>query len=230
MVSRIRIYIEGRGIEDDEKDNKGTRNARALREGFDGFFNQIRTAGGLNGDPDLWKNIACGPRGRAFKDYKIGRSSDPDATHILLVDSEGPVPAESSPWHYLQQKREDNWGGELCEKDEGCVHLMVQAMEAWLIADKEALKRFYGAGFKEAKIPKIKVGEKSEDGVESIPKAQLVIALEAATRESERGKYHKTRNAFKALATLDPAKVRKAAPHCDALFEVLETLIGLSTE
>jgi len=215
MVRLIFIYIEGGGIEgEDGKDDKGTRNARALREAFDGFFGQLRAIAKQN--RIKWHNVACGPRGQAYKDFRIGRNSDPDAFHILLVDSESPV--NTPRWQHLHQSSEDKLGKELCEEDEKHIHLMVQTMEAWLIADRDNLRNFYGEGFKEEKLP--------DGDVEDIPKDLLLIKLRAATRDSGKGRYHKTRDGFQILGTLDVSKVRAAAPRCEQLFHVLEREVG----
>jgi len=98
---------------------------------------------------------------------------------------------------------------------------MVQAIEAWLIADRKALRGFYGEGFKEEKLP--------DDDVEKIPKKRLLIALRAATRKSDKGKYDK-KHAFHIIGILDVATVREAAPHCEALFHVLEEQLGISKD
>ncbi|MBN2209049.1 MAG: DUF4276 family protein [Candidatus Coatesbacteria bacterium] len=215
MMRQIFIYIEGGGLEGE--DDKGTRNARALRKGFDAFFGQLRAVAGEK--RIKWHDVACGPRGQAYSDFTIGRESDPQAFHALLVDSEGFVTGPR--WQHLRESGKDKWGKELCQDDENCVHLMVQAMEAWLIADRKALREFYGEAFKEEKLP--------DDDVETIPKEQLLIALRAATRKSDKGTYHKTQHGFDVIAILDVATVRKAAPHCEALFHVLEEQLGIAT-
>ena len=91
---------------------------------------------------------------------------------------------------------------------------MVQMMEAWLIADREALVRFYGQGFGENTIPK-------HSNVEQIDKSTLKLALKAATRNTSKGEYHKIRHGCKLLAQLDSVRVRQAAPHCERLFTIL---------
>ncbi|MEN8218298.1 MAG: DUF4276 family protein [Pseudomonadota bacterium] len=97
--------------------------------------------------------------------------------------------------------------------DEHC-HLMVQTMEAWLIADIETLQKFYGQGFKKNAIPK-------NPEVEKIDKKQLEPSLKAATRHTRKGEYHKIQHASKLLALLEVEKVRQVAPHCDRLFRIL---------
>ena len=100
---------------------------------------------------------------------------------------------------------------------------MVQAMEAWFVADKSALGRFYGQGFNEAALPK-------NPDVEEISKDDLNGSLNKATKNTKAGEYHKTKHAFKILALLEPCAVHKAAPHCEALFQVLEEQVGISNQ
>jgi len=87
-------------------------------------------------------------------------------------------------------------------------------MEAWLIADIDTLKKFYGQGFKENSIPR-------NPNVEQIDKKQLEPSLKAATRQTSKGEYHKIRHASKLLGLLNVDKVRVAASHCDRIFTVL---------
>jgi len=43
---------------------------------------------------------------------------------------------------------------------------MVQCMETWIVADPEAVKKYYGAGFKAEKVPK-------RENLEEEPKSQI---------------------------------------------------------
>jgi len=96
---------------------------------------------------------------------------------------------------------------------------MVQAMEAWLIADIDTLKRFYGQGFKDNAIPKNR-------NVEMIEKDLLEPSLKAATRDTKsKGEYQKIQHASKLLEMLDVDKVRKASLECDRIFITLIELM-----
>lgn len=92
---------------------------------------------------------------------------------------------------------------------------MVQVMEAWLVADSEALKRFYGQDFNAKLIP-------SNPDVEQIDKTTLFSALKDATRRTAKGEYHKIRHGPEILKLLEASKVQNAARHCQRLFETLE--------
>jgi hypothetical protein len=129
--------------------------------------------------------------------------------NILLVDSENPVTA--TPAKHLEDR--DRWDVSGIA-DESC-HLMVQTVEAWLIADPEALARFYGQGFHRNALPK-------HENVEEIGKDQLVKRLDQATKKTQKGRYHKILHCSLLLAILDQRRVRSRARHCDLLFKTLE--------
>jgi len=205
VVTEIRLYVEGGG---NAKDTK-TR----MREGFSGFFRAIIDR--VRERRIKWRVIACGPRNETYRHFEIALEVNAEAFNILLVDSEGPVSAR--PWEHLRAS--DRWGKP--DADDSHCHLMVQTMEAWLIADVDALARFYGADFRRGAIP-------GNPNVEEIDKARLLPALEAATRDTTKGQYHKTRHAPRILGELDVSRVRSAAPHCERLFSTLSGLIDSS--
>ena len=95
---------------------------------------------------------------------------------------------------------------------------MAQTMEAWLVADRDALGEYYGGGFLDSAIP-------DNTNVEEIDKATLESALDAATRGTQKGKYRKIQHAADLLARMNPGVVRARAQHCDRLFRTLESLI-----
>jgi hypothetical protein len=90
---------------------------------------------------------------------------------ILLVDSEGPVDPHVSPWDYLGKKEGDKW-----PKPEGAtddqVHLMVQCMEAWFMADGEAVVEYFDEGVKIAHLPAL-----DNEDIEGISKEKIAVAL-----------------------------------------------------
>jgi len=204
MVKEVRIYIEGGG------DGKNTK--QLLRQGFSSFFKELVQV--AQSKKIKWQIILCGSRNHAFRDFKNALADHPNAFVILLVDSEAPV-VKQSPWEHLKSR--DNWDSPGVD-DTHC-YLMVQAMEAWLIADIDSLKRFYGQGFKENAIPKNR-------NVEKIEKHLLEPSLKAATRDTKsKGEYQKIQHASKLLEMLDVGKVRKASSECDRIFTTLTELI-----
>ncbi len=82
------------------------------------------------------------------------------------------------------------------------------------MADREALARFYGQGFRATALP-------AREDVEGIPKADLEAALANATRDTQKGSYHKIRHGARILELVDPQTVRARAPHCDRLFTIV---------
>jgi hypothetical protein len=94
------------------------------------------------------------------------------------------------------------------------LHLMVQAMEAWLVADPEALEAYYGQGFRPHALPR-------QQDLEQVAKKDLNEALERATRESKtKGKYTKP-HGFELIGRVDPTKVRVRSWHAARFFDAL---------
>lgn len=202
MVTEIRIYAEGGG---DSKDTKAF-----LRRGFGEFLKDLRS---MARDSRIrWQVTTCGGRNATFDAFQTAQRLYAHAFNVLLVDSEAPV--QSEPWVHLQQR--DGWIASGALDD--CCQLMTQAMEAWFIADVDALSAFYGQSFQRNSIP-------INPDVEQIGKDQLAMSLIAATRNTQKGEYHKTRHAWKLLEVIDAQVVRRASRHCERLFSTLERKI-----
>lgn len=198
---KICVYVEGGG--------KGHR-GRQLRTGFRKLFEeQSRQA------PRKLQFITSGSRESTFEDFCTALRTSPSDFNVLLVDSEGPV-GSRPPWTHPHVQ--DSWAKPQGVDDSQC-HLMVQAMEAWILADRQALKDFYGNGFNENALP-------NHPNVEDIPKEQLMSALRRATRNVEKkGEYHKTRHAPLLLQKIRLAAIRQRAPSCDRFAQVVEAKI-----
>lgn len=194
MVIEIRVYLEGGGESRDSKE--------AIRGGF----RQLLERAGIAA-----KVIACGGRDKAFKGWRNALLSHPEALNVLLVDAEAAVKEGSSPWNHFKTT-DRSW--QIPPQSENRCHLMVQVMEAWFIADPEALAAYYGQGFSSKAIP-------GRNNVEEIPKTDILEALKSATKETRKRRYHKIHHASDLLARIDPAKVRKRAPHCERLLATL---------
>jgi hypothetical protein len=230
MITEIRIYIEGfkDKIQIPESKNPNFKSKiisqgkiASLRIGFQGFFKDIK-------EMTESKNIAleiimCGGRKSAYNDFVKALEDHDNAFNILLIDSEGKISQEDRIWEYLETKKEDQWQS-LNLTDEHC-HLMVQVMEAWFIADINALKQFYQKGFKEDKI---KRGMNNYQSIEQVSKETIDVWLRSATRHSVKGKYHKTQHAPKLLELLNVNQVRNSCYYCDRLFKTLIYIIDLS--
>ena len=92
------------------------------------------------------KLVCCGPRNEAFQRFRDAINSRDDAVNVLLVDAEGPV--NQSPRRHLRDR--DGWNLSFTRED--TVHLMVQTMETWIVADQAALTSYYGQNFRAKEI------------------------------------------------------------------------------
>ncbi|MDE2766423.1 MAG: DUF4276 family protein [Chloroflexota bacterium] len=194
-----KLYVEGGG------DRRETRTA--CRRGFE-FF--LRSAG-LSGR--MPRVVPCGRRDNAYDDFKTAHMHN-DEVAMLLVDAEGPVTA-AGPWAHLAKNggKDSDWKRPKGAKDRQC-HLMVQMMESWFLADKDALASLYGDGFRKNALPQ-------NLKIEQIPKEDVRKGLERATRDTNKGAYHKGKHSFAILALLDPVKVTAASPYADRLIKAL---------
>ena len=91
---------------------------------------------------------------------------------------------------------------------------MVQMMESWFLADREALAAYYGQGFRAGALP-------SNTRIEDVAKDDVIDGLEQATRNTSKGRYSKGRHSFDLLARLAPAKVTNASPYAKRLIDTL---------
>ncbi len=183
-MTEIRIHFEG----DDH-----------LRPGFRAFFREIvDQARAKRCKVEL---IATG--GTPKRDFGIAIRSHKDAWNILLLDSEGPHDGKLTARLIVEQ----GWSNE----HEDSIFWMVEMMESWFHADKEALGRFYKGDFNGKAM-------KANPNVEQIAKKDLMDGLKAATKDTKKGAYHKTKHAPTLLEMIAPRLVRQAAPNCDNFF------------
>ena len=128
------IYIEGGG--DSNQDLE-----RLFRRSWTTFFK----AAGLSGH--LPRIVRGGGRDRTFDLFaRAIKHPDPKRVPLLLVDSEDPVKAGHSVWQHLQVR--DGWDQTPGAGDDQAF-MMVQAMETWFLADRDSLKRYFDAEFRE---------------------------------------------------------------------------------
>jgi len=167
-----------------------------LREGFSEFFKELTAT--LGRAPKLIVG-----KGNPFRVFRLALDTHPDALNILLIDSERPD--DGKLFETICKPR----GIDVQSRDH--VFWMVQCMEAWFMADAEALRRYYGRNFGESAL-------KGNPRVEEIPKKDVFERLRAATKETKKGSYHKTRHAPSLLRLIDPALVKQASAHCQRLF------------
>ena len=156
--------------------------------------------------------VASGSRNRAYKDFctALKKAADNEFV-VLLVDSEAPVTTDQGPWSHL--KGRDHWDQPEKASDDN-VHLMVQCMEAWFIADRGTLAKCFGQQFNANALP-------AREDVENISKPDLESRLNNATRAANKGKYDKGRDSFDILAKINPQKVMSASLYAKRLIDTL---------
>ena len=197
MVSRVVIHFEG--------------DVR-LKPGFRKLFE--RHANRARGNRIRFDLISGGPNAETVKDFLRSCRQNPSDLNVLLVDSEGPAPSAAAA---IQGLRSRNYWDANAAVDDGQINFMVQAMEAWFIADPRALARHFGNRFSAGRLP-------SPQNAESIPVKQLTDSINQALRAiggRRRRKYDKVRDAAKLLALLDEAAVRQNCPSFGRLMDFL---------
>jgi len=197
-MTEFRIYIEGGG--------DTARQRGELRLGFQAFFHQLLDRARDRGH--TLRVILCGDRASTSRDFRTALGTHRNAVNILLVDAEGPV--MMTPWAHLAAR--DGWDTSGVTDD--VCHLMVQTVEAWLVADPNALAAYYGQGFRGNVLPR-------RHDVEDIPKVDLLPALARASERTSKGPYRKIQHCADLLKLLDVAAVRGRAHHCARLFDTI---------
>ena len=210
MVTAIHIYYEG----DD-----------ALGRGFRKFFASILRAARQR--RISFRLVNGGSTESTVSDFLTAiRTNEGDANtlDILLVDSEGPADSNDPHYDRVRQALQNtsHWQRERrgVTVQPNQFHWMVQVMEAWFLADRDALRDYYGQQFNTQRLP----GQPT--AVESIPKDDLLRGLTRATERTRQGRYHKTQHAPELLEMVDVGEVRQAAPACERLFATLEGELG----
>jgi len=199
----VRIYTEGGG------DSAGQK--AEFRQGLSNFLAKA----GLKGK--MPRIIACGGRSFAFRDFCTAIRTHSQDVSLLLVDSEDPLPAPlKSKWEFLYKR--DGWN-KPDTADETQVYLMVQAMEAWLLADPDQLRAYYGAHFNENALPP------KQNALELLTKRTMNDALAKATKDTPKKSYSKGANSFHLMGLIDPGKVLIACPYAK---EFIDYLIAIS--
>ena len=193
---KAQLYVEGGGHK--------TQRARC-RKAFQVFFKKA----GLQGR--LPRAFASGNRDKAYDAFCTALTAKKVDFAILLVDSEKAVDPNVASRSYLRQAGLDK----LANVHDDQVHLMVQCMEAWFLADLKSLENYFGRNFSANALPK-------EGNVEVIPKDDLLDRIKLATRKTRNNKaYDKGDDTFRILEILDPELVCKASPRAKHLIDVL---------
>jgi len=223
-VTEIAVYIEGGG-------NTAGQKAE-LRRGFDALFaNQKVLAGNKRTSLTF---ICCGGRQEAYEAFKNAQKVNGERINALLVDSEtsiAPAPkdangkldnARDSLIRIAQLRKKeardargqgDGWDlpNEIAPK----IHLMVQCMEAWLVADPDKLEEFFKQRFKQ-RFKKSTLPKRAN--LEQEPKADIYEKLKNATKDTQKGEYGKIKHASKLLEMIRPEEVSSKCPR----FEIFQ--------
>ena len=201
-MTGVEIYMEGGG--------RGAGARAALRRGMDTLLGPLKQA--ARNKSMHWKLVPCGPRDVAFRSFRNAPRHADGAIVLLLVDAEGPV--TKGPCEHLQAR--DGW--DMAAVDAQTVHLMVQTMEAWIVADADALKRYYGQSFNAGLLPRAA-------DLESVAKSEVEDSLRRATEHTGKGRYHKIRHGSDLLQRVDAERVKARCRHCRRLFDQLGRMI-----
>jgi hypothetical protein len=191
----VHVFVEGGGSQN--------RTRTECRKAFHLFFQKLLAG---KRQPRI---SACGNRHEAYEDFCRSVQSSEDTVAVLLVDSEDPVTTGKSPCDHLRER--DQWMNLAPEHQ---VHLMVQCMESWFLADRAALKKYCGDGFRTSALP-------GNPNLEAIPKQDVLRGLERATKDTTKGEYHKSRHGFGILEVIDPQMVRNQSPHASVFLDFL---------
>lgn len=183
----------------------------ALRRGMDEFLKELKQA--ARNRRWGWKLACVGSRDNAFRAFRNATERCDGGVVILLVDAEDAV--REAPREHLH--RRDGW--EMGFAQETSVHLMVETMEAWIVADGDMLADYYGQGFRKTALP-------VTPNLESVSKQTIEKALELATRATTKGRYKKIRHAGQLLAKVRPGRVRERCAACGRLLDFLGEALG----
>jgi len=99
------------------------------------------------------------------------------------------------------------------------VFLMISCMETWFLADRESLRLFFGADWKDNAIPRW-------PDLEKVEKTRVFEALVEATKQCGKKRYRKGRISFDLISAIEPARVRERCASADKLLNRLSELWG----
>ena len=198
---KARIFIEG--------GSPGETSDAIFKRSWQKFF----TAAGLTGHmPGVVRGTSRDETFDKFKDALSRQNPRKKGLEmlLLLVDSEGLVRDGHSAWQHLNER--DNWQRPPDVQDDSAF-LMVQFMETWFLADRDALRTVFKQDFNENPF-------REWPDLEAVPKDTALAALRRATN----GRYRKGEVSFRILSETNPERVAAACPHAKDLLDYLRGL------
>lgn len=180
-------------------------------------FSTLLASLGLQRHPRI---VCGGGRSQAFDKFRTFIMQKKEA--LLLIDSEGPVQCDISPWGFLEKAGENwDWLSPERQRDDDC-HFMVQCMENWFLAS----------------VPPMRVGPKNVpiqatmtecQNPESTNKTRVYDILDKAYKKAGQHEYNKGRHSFMLLAKVDAEQLGKVAPWANRFFEEVKKRCGVRT-
>lgn len=196
MVEAVNVVFEGHS---------------GLRPGFHRLFHLYVSR--ARGRRIRFNLVAGGSQIETVKDFLRYCRSSPDQLNVLLIDSEKPVVNTTQTIRDLRSH--NSWDAGVACADEQ-INFMVQAMEAWFIADPQALTERFGQNFRINALP-------NSQNAESTTPGELVAAIRRELRRisARRRDYDKVADGAKLLQLIDPARVSQRCPHFKRLMDFL---------
>lgn len=211
-MTEIRIYVEGGGDHADQK--------AELRKSFNGLLRTMKSK--AEQKHISWNLVPSGGRQKTYEAFMNALRNHPDAINVLLVDAEAPVATLTGDFrqdarvHVNHLTERDGW--DLSAVAPERIHLMVQCMEAWIVADVKTLGAFYGRGFLGNALPK-------RPNLEEEPKTELFGKLKRATQATQKREFHKIWHVRQIWERIDPEIVASRCPRFGLLTRWLEDVI-----
>jgi Domain of unknown function (DUF4276) len=197
-VVTVRVFVEGGGDTVDQR----AQLRRSLGQWIERALPGAR--GRLTVHP-------CGSRAEAFEKFSRAVGAGPC---LLLVDSEEAI-VPGPRWSHVHTRTDDGWARPDGASEEH-LHFMAQTMETWLCADGPGLATYYRSGFDITKLP-------ARPNLEEESKQDVYSKLQAATRRSQRGSYHKGRH-VEVLRSVSPDLVMARCPHARLFIDTVRAM------
>lgn len=178
----------------------------ALRKAFRQFLERLGFPG------SAIQIVAAGDGPAAHKAYEkfVSRSED-DRIVFLLIDSEQHKERDLPNWEFLSRTRKLRKPKAAGVNSLG---LMVQCMETWFLADRDAAIGYFRLGKGGDPLPR-------HAHPELVPKVRILDSFDKASHQSRRRRYQKGADALALLGLVDPNIVAERCPHAERFFNAL---------